>query len=205
MEDTRMAEWLRAAEPPTHRNWSHETDAIRDQYARGTREALRNLWREVDRAITELCDEQPPASPEGPRRLARMFPMGGHGGIGPGLQNFRVDQETGEYSDNSWCFSARVVRRSNVQQAWGFDIRLQLRGETGPPGNMDNIEIADVQTSAGEVRMVGSKWRCVVPASCHQVTFTGESLVIAAPIGGVSVSKSTAQLRITPSFEGEGE
>jgi len=202
-EDKKMHDWLRAAEPPTHQEWTHTTDSIGECYSRGTATELRKLFREIDQGIMDLCDELPPETSEGPSRLANLFPIGGPGGNRGGSQIFRVDQEDAKYENSVWDFSARVTRRGSENRPWKFDIALQVKGETGSPSMDDTIEIDSIIPSAGEAQNLGSRWRCVVPAAVPEVTFLGSSVTIES-INGVDVNRSTILLGVHPSYE-EGE
>ena len=82
--------FLRAAEPPSHNRWVHDTDLISTGYKPGSKKALDELWRAIDTALVEIADPRVPSREPGPPALARLFRLGGGRDRGPSPHSFDV-------------------------------------------------------------------------------------------------------------------
>ena len=64
--DRAVEEFLRAAEPPAHEEWTHKTDRIRAEYSYGAKTALDDLFGGIEAAIREFVREETVETDEGP-------------------------------------------------------------------------------------------------------------------------------------------
>ncbi len=171
--DEALEEFLRAAEPPGHDNWTYPTDRLRAEYARGSRTALLQLWQEIQRAIRQVCAEAIPESSVGPEGLARLFPLGPRSVQPPGGGLIRVVSQTASFQDGVWTLEVKIRRsRADAAQDWGFAVRAWLDVESGE-GEPVSLTRASVD---GEVAtQSGPWWVCKVPAQKREVTFWAET------------------------------
>ncbi len=172
--DRAMEEFLRSAEPPSHNDWTHATDRLRAEYRQGTRRRLTDLWRELEEAISGICEEQPAETEEGPSRLAQLFPMSGQGGGSHSRRSrFRIERLEAWLEDSTWNLKGRVRRIIDDGTPWSFAVTARLDAETGR-GRI--IPVVHLQTDYGEAGEANHGWRCDVPARVSRVDFVGRAV-----------------------------
>ncbi len=170
--DRAAEHFFRAAEPPSHKEWVGTTDRLRAEYRRGSQSQLQGLWHNMESAIGRLCQEDIPATSEGPERLARMFRIGGRGGGGGGPAKFRVTGVTARLVTGVWHYSGRVSRQSESGGPWEFTVAIWLAGETGKG---DLVPVSRLETNHGEVTLGPVAGTVVVPGHITIVDFSGET------------------------------
>lgn len=170
--DRAAEHFFRAAEPPSHKEWVGTTDRLRAEYRRGAQTQLQGLWRTMESAIGRLCQEDIPATSEGPERLARMFRIGGRGGGGGGSAKFRVTGLNAHLIRGVWHYSGRVTRQSEGGNPWEFTVAMWLAGETGK-GELVPVDL--LEANHGEVTLGPVAGRVVVPGHITRVDFSGET------------------------------
>lgn len=171
--DRAMEEFLRAAEPPSHNDWTHATDRLRAQYRQGAQARLNRLWRELEDNITEICEERPVETEQGPGKLAELFPVSGQGGeVNTRRGMFKVDRLDAWLEAGTWSLSGRVRRLVDNGAPWDFTILAWLDAETGPG---EVIPIAEFQVNAGKARIWRNGWRCDLSPEDGGVRFAGRT------------------------------
>jgi RNA polymerase primary sigma factor len=171
--DRALEEFLRAAEPPSHIDWTHATDRLRAEYRQGAQARLNRLWRELESSIVEICEERPVETDQGPAKLAELFPVSGQGdGIHTRRGMFRVDRLDAWLEDGTWRLSGRVRRLMDDGEPWGFTIVSWLDAETGPG---EVIRIEEFQVEGGQAYTWRNGWKCDVPPEEGRVRFTGRT------------------------------
>ncbi len=129
-EDAAVEAFLRAAEPPAHNRWVHDTDMVRANYLAGSRKQLEALWRAVDDALVEIADPEVPASEPGPPELAKLFAIGSTGPAAGNDHHFDVRPLTHQLTDDTWTIELRA-RRMRSARAWRLDLSVWLDAESG--------------------------------------------------------------------------
>jgi len=171
--DRAMEEFLRAAEPLSHNDWTHATDRLRAEYRQGAQTRLNRLWRELEGNIAEICEERPVETEQGPGKLAELFPVSGQGG---GMHTrrgmFRVDRLDAWFEDGTWSLSGRVRRLMDDGAPWRFTVVAWLDAETGPG---EVVPIADFQVDVGQARIWRNGWRCDLRPEDGGARFTGRT------------------------------
>jgi hypothetical protein len=142
VDDQRLELFLTAAEPPAHDEWTPKTDRIRNDYPRGSRARLKELFEQLNSAIPELCGEKHPTDDRGPVALSKMFPLGGAAGGAPGAVAFRTDFSHALLEDDVWSIDCLITRRSEEARRWRADVSAWLDTESGP---RDALPLATVQ------------------------------------------------------------
>ena len=160
--------FLRAAEPPSHNRWVHETDLISTEYKPGSKKALDELWRAIDTALVEIVDPRVPSREPGPSALARLFRLGGGRDRGPSPHSFDVRYVEHHFDGTHWDVSTRV-RRLRHLRPWRVDVAVWLDGDSG---RGERLPILGVYTDAvadvdlGDERMA----RVTLDPSVREVT-----------------------------------
>jgi len=165
-----MEEFLRAAEPPSHNDWTHATARLRAEYRQGSQTRLNNLWRELENRIVDIFEEDIELE-RGPARLAELFPFSAqaeskHNGRG----KFHIDDLDARLEDGVWSLSGRVIRIASDDGSWSFTVVTRLDAETGLG---EVITIADLRTDHGELYRTQNGWQCDVPSEIEEVSFVG--------------------------------
>jgi transcriptional regulator with XRE-family HTH domain len=158
-DDARRAEeFLRAAEPPSHDDWTY-TRRVRQRYVQGGKKALTNfeatIRREVHRVLAVEVDEQP----DGPRDLARRFRFGEP----PNPERAPAVAVTSWVvnGDGAWEVEGAVRLRGDLRRNVSGKLQLRFLGETGGTSRVKWHELTAVGPGAA-------------------VADDGETLVIAA-------------------------
>lgn len=193
--DEALERFLRAAEPPAHNQWIAGTDEIQTKYRRGAKARFDALWRALDGAIVEMCEQLPPPTGEGPSALARLFPLGGTGGGRPDGQKFRVDRLEASLVDGVWRFSGRVVRQRTGEDPWSFTVTVWLDGETG---RGEKLRIGELRVEGAAVRGVGESAECDVVPDLREVTFEGETEAVTEDLGLPDLRRTRIRVEVHP-------
>lgn len=192
--------FLRASEPPAHDDWDL-TDAVRTRYQQGGLARLRELQSAVRGAIADICEEDVPASAQGPALLARLLPLGRKGGQSkpPGPQ-FRTEFNEGSFSEDRWRVQGTVTRLRG-EGPWQTTVRLSLDVESGRP---EPVELESCQASAGgEGLTVHSRQESAVvavPWDTDEFTF----VALTSPLTDSDARRTRIDADIRPRL-GEGE
>jgi len=173
--DGDLEEFLRTAEPPSHREWT-ATQKVRVEYLRGSKSRLDTLFRDIDNGISELCEEPRSATTDGPAELARLFPLGGRGG-GPvgGQSKFRVTQLQAQLDEDlTWSFSGHVTRHDS-EGPWICDIKLWMDAETG---RGEILVIDELTSSDAKIKLNDKFGCCEVASGTDEIRFSGKSKAV---------------------------
>lgn len=185
--DEALEEFLRAAEPPAHSEWTSRTERIKAEYGHGFRKALDGLFAQIESAIRELTREEVTESDEGPDALKRLFPLPGSGAP-VREETFRLADAGAALEARTWEFNGRFIRKpvddADRRLDWGFDIALYLdqEGSGASTARGERVPIRDLHVSEGAafdaVDADGSV-RVNVSAGASEVSFSGSSTELA--------------------------
>jgi len=188
--DQALEEFLRAAEPPAHSEWTHTTERIRAEYAQGFRTALVDMFAQIDAAARELTREEVVDSDEGPDALKRLFPMPGVGAT-VREESYRLAGAEARLEGDRWIFTGRYVRKlvDDQDSPWAFRVGLFLDQESaGGSAKGDRVPLTEFQASgpatAGPISSDGSV-SVSVPAGALEVPFSGRSEPVDVPAHGL--------------------
>jgi hypothetical protein len=189
--DEVIEDFLRSAEPPQHNDWLHNTNNIRSRYQQGSKARLTELWAAIERSTGEMCRRDAPLEDEGPKMLAKLFPVGKGAVPPPPKGKFNVRVERGDFADGVWTVQASVVRRSGVGP-WRAEGAMKLEAETGAGVP---LVITDVTAGSGVASWPQSgkgQFVVAVPADTDDVHITVNA---SAPTNETGVSKR-ARMRV---------
>jgi hypothetical protein len=188
-EDQAAEEFLRAAEPPAHTEWTHKTERIKAEYKAGAKGAVDGLFTSVEQAIRELARDEEVESDEGPDALRKLFPLPGVGDLEP-APYYRIHDPEGRLDDNRWEFGARYSRKEPQDDPWMFRVTLVIDQEgSGGRAAGERVPIASLSASdPSDVRGPEADESFVVtaPGDLLEVAFSGRSREIRdLPAGGL--------------------
>lgn len=185
--DQAAEEFLRAAEPPAHTEWTHKTERIKAEYKTGGKGAIDGLFASIDQAIRELATDDEIETDEGPDALRKLFPIPGVGNLEP-KPYYRLHDPQGHLKDSRWEFGARYSRKEPQDDSWTFRVLLVIDQEgTGGPakGVKVPIELLSVSTEA-DLRgpEPDGSFLVRVAGNTREVEFSGRSQAIEDLPGG---------------------
>jgi hypothetical protein len=175
--DEALEEFLRAAEPPAHAEWTPATERIKAEYKQGGKKTLDALFAGIEVALNELTREEVEESDDGPDQLKRLFPLPG---TGTALREptYRLS-DAGAYLDGlSWTFSGRFGRKSEDKDgAWRFRVAMFLDQEGSGAGSARGMRVPIATFGADDGTVIGpasdGTFEVGVPAGVESVRFHG--------------------------------
>lgn len=195
-EDRAIEEFLRAAEPPEHREWTAKTDRMAASYLAGAGTTLDRLWNDIRDAVRGMTEHAETTGEELPERLRRLFPIAPEGGGPPPPPATRLEDVEARLVAGDWRFNGRY-RIQDAPRDWSFRVRLILDEETG---HGERATVTELQADSGEPagpRADGS-WIVTVPAGTTEVSFSGiapaDTLLPAGAVGRTRIRLSAQQV-----------
>jgi hypothetical protein len=186
--DRAVEEFLRAAEPPAHQDWTHRTERIKAEYQPGAKAALDGLFRDIERIIRELSREEEIESDEGPDALKKLFPLPGLGATAP-TPYYRLGDTQASLEGSEWTFSATYARKEPQDRPWTFRVALHLDQESpGSSAAGERVPIASLEAPGCSVTGPEPDGTMLVesPGGITEVRFSGRSSPIdQLPAGGL--------------------
>lgn len=170
--DKALEQFLRASEPPSHNEWVPGTDRLRAEYNQGATARFTELWRKLDEAIIELCEETITDTKAGPQKLAELFPISGKGGGTLEKEKFRVSELNAYLEGEVWKFSGKVKCMSQKVPLWSITVGICLVGETG---SGEYLAIENISFPGRVPVRKGKKWFCDVPEGTREIGFEGNT------------------------------
>lgn len=197
--DRAIDEFLRAAEPPSHKEWT-STQALKQRYQRGYSSVLERLEQDVNEVLRGIITPTPERGERGPDKLRKRFPIGHRtGGPPPGRGKLPLSIQSmqANYIDGRWEFGAQVtLKEPNEVAAWNASVVLWAVGEDG--SRIDELSIDDVTVNREEISVA------LLP---KEVTFHSPSSIIEFEFTGKTksdVTESDSQLgRVELEVQGE--
>jgi hypothetical protein len=177
--DRALEAFLRAAEPPEHDQWT-TTVRLKEEYQRGYRKALDDLFEAVRRALRDAVSERISTGTVGPDLLARKFPIGPREGGGRSKVPFHFRNLSGALNaDGAWSFSGEVWADLERPHAWEVVIDLRFGAEDARQdgtGLIRDFAIDALGKRAGiEWRVYDGRAIVRLPPTVDRFRFTGES------------------------------
>ena len=196
--DDIIEDFLRAAEPPAHNDWSHGTNNLRSNYQPGAKARLDELWNKLSLSVLDACRSIPPPEKEGPKALARYFKLGGGPGPTPTAQKFRVHLANVELVGGRWVASGNV-KRLRGDRPWAIDLSLWLEGETGQGERLRVTELSGSEDEVEVKKRPDGSGMLTVPAATSEAGFS----LSAEPgpgsdIGTGLLARTRARLTVRP-------
>tara|TARA_Y100000590_G_scaffold433350_1_gene550330 strand:+ start:1853 stop:3838 length:1986 start_codon:yes stop_codon:yes gene_type:complete len=113
--------FLRASEPVTHDGWRTDQARLKDQYSRGYKKAIDNIYTDIENNIKATLGTPVTHQGEGPPELKRLFQMGGGGGGAP--RQFTFNKPKASFDGSIWAFSRRIRKTEDNGRPWILNLR----------------------------------------------------------------------------------
>lgn len=203
--DREVERFLRYAEPPEHDDWQ-STENLREQYQRGFRTALDEMFDTLRDGLRHLVSQTDGSGGSLTNRVRKRFPIHGGqarpSGASPEVV-FDIESVSG-FADERWTFTGRIEPLEEEFAGWTAEVTLAGVGEDGT--QYDDITIASLDAAHPDVtaRCEDGIGRLTAGPEADHVEFEGESERIGD--GDVrSGQVGETQLEIRAELETEGE
>jgi len=161
-EFSRVEHFLRAAEPPAHDEWRHDTRAIKQNYAsHGAKRKIDRFDNAVMSTIRDLISVPAEKGGQLPKNLLKHLRFGNNSG-GPETQKFMtVTGADARVIDDTWKFKARCRRVSESENPWDVTVQLKYAADGGAGDDVnaidsltcDEAESVEIKNGVGRVRV----------------------------------------------------
>lgn len=183
--DHEIDRFLRYAEPPDHDEWE-STENLREQYQRGFRTALDEMFDTVRDGLRHLVSKRTQNEDALSDRVLKRFPIHGNGSgrhsIASPTRVFDITSYS-RFEDDHWTFGGTIEPLEDEFEGWRATISLAGVGEDG--SRYDHLPIADVAVDDDAVTINQSNHDVVLVGddTATSVEFTGTS----EPVGSSHV------------------
>ncbi len=187
--DEAVEAFLRAAEPPAHNRWVHDTDMVRSNYRPGAKKQLDALWRAIDNALVDIADPEVPTREPGPPELAKLFAVGSSGDPLGADHRFDIRPASHRLVDGVWTIELGAIRLQR-RKPWRIDLSVWLDADSGrgePLALTDVVATVPITTS----RLAPHHLHIDVGAEHGETRLT-----LTVPVNGRSRHRHTARLRV---------
>lgn len=147
--DREIDRFLRFAEPPEHDEWE-STENLREQYQRGFRKALDDMFGTMRDGLRHLISKNATGETLSDN-VRKRFPIHGTGSprstSSPAEPAFEIQSSSG-FKDGYWTFSGRLEVLEDEFEEWEVEITLTRVGEDG--SKSDNVPVESLKVEVGE-------------------------------------------------------
>jgi hypothetical protein len=204
--DHEIDRFLRSAEPPDHDEWE-STENLREQYKRGFRTALDEMFDTVRDGLRHLVSNRHQNESALSERVLKRFPIHGSGSSRHSIASPTNVFDLTSYSyfeDDRWQFGGTITPTEDDFESWTVTISLAGIGEDG--ARYDDIPIEGVETNSAAVtvNLKGDTAVIIGDSDATEVDFSGESESIAnATVIRGDVGETQLELEAELELEGE--
>jgi len=175
--DDEIDRFLRFAEPPDHDEWI-STENLREQYKRGFRTALDDMFDSLREALRHLVANRERDTEEISDRVLKRFPIHGSSSRRPSIADPSPAFELTSFStfeDNRWKFGGTIETLEEEFDRWTVDVSLTGIGEDGSQYTQIPIELLDAEDQSVTVNIDGDIATLIGESSATKVEFSGAS------------------------------
>ncbi len=176
--DIEVDRFLRFAEPPEHDEWE-STENLREQYQRGFRTAIEDMFGTVRDGLRHLVAKSDGGGDALSDSVLNRFPI--HGGGTPRRRNaaspsqvFEIESSS-QFEGDRWVFSGRIEPTVEEFDGWTADISLTGMGEDG--SSYEDVPVESLSVDDDSVTTVHENGtaRLIADEQLDEVAFEGES------------------------------
>jgi hypothetical protein len=174
--DREIDRFLRSAEPPEHDEWE-STENLREQYQRGFRTALDDMFSTVRDGLRHLIAQNTSTDTLSDNVLNR-FPI--HGDATPRSTRsptepaFEIDSSS-QFTGDHWSFSGRIEVLAEEFDGWSAQLSLTGIGEDGSRYDDIPVEEFEIDADTGVTTALEDGTVHVRADDVTTVTFNGRS------------------------------
>ncbi len=194
--DLEIDRFLRFSEPPEHDEWI-STENLREQYKRGFRTALDDMFETTRDGLRHLISRNDGSADALSNKVLKQFPiheerMRKRSAASPSSV-FEIDSNS-EYDNGRWRFEGQIEPLEEDYEGWTAEISMQGIGEDG--ATSETIHIDAVRVSSEDVNVDCENGTARLIANSHDslVQFEGESKRVEDETG-VTVGETRLEIR----------
>jgi RNA polymerase primary sigma factor len=179
----RAEQFLRAAEPPAHDEWIHDTKRMKDEYKTyGTRKLLADFEKAIREAVSKIVsvpDEEGGQLPKAILKYLRFSSVGGGGND----HYMSVTHERAFVREGRWQFRAKCRRIRATDSPWHVSVSLRY-GRDG--GGADALHAIGTLSADGATRTLVKNGDGLIefPASVSSAFIEGDTEPVLMPAAG---------------------
>lgn len=206
--DREVDRFLRFAEPPEHDEWE-STENLRDQYKRGFRTALDDMFGTLRDGLRHLVAQSTGAGDELSDRVLKRFPIHGEGSprFDGEIPSRLFDIDTNSYFDgDQWQFEGNIATVEDEPVRIAADVSMTAIGEDGSRFEDVPIESLEVEHDDATVTANDETVRFVVDTPVDELAFAGRSQLVEDSdflSGKIGETQLTIQAELHESDDGE--
>ncbi|KAB7518826.1 hypothetical protein [Halosegnis rubeus] len=174
--DREVDRFLRFAEPPEHDEWE-STENLREQYQRGFRMALDNMFGTLRDGLRHLISKGGNNDSLSDNVLNR-FPIHGSGAprstVSSAEPAFEIDSSS-RFNGDAWEISGRIRVLAEEFDRWSADISLTGVGEDGSRYDDISIDFIETEQSGVTVSYDDGEVRLIIDEAVDELSFSGRS------------------------------
>lgn len=187
--DLEVDRFLRSSEPPEHDEWT-STENLREQYKRGFRTALDDMFETTRDGLRHLISRNDGSADALSDKVLKRFPiheerMRGRSAPSPSSV-FEIDSNS-EYDNGRWRFGGQIEPLEDEFEDWTAKISMQEIGEDGATSEQVPIDTVRVSSDEATVDYEDGVARVVAGSDESLLQFEGES----QPVEDESASQVT--------------
>lgn len=175
ISDEAIDQFLRAAEPPAHDEWTHTTNRLHTEYLSGSQARLKDLWARLDALVAKTFRTKAKDGEEGPEKLRKLFPIGKKP-TPPAGPRLRLTISAGALHGDEWEVTVRLSRSAeSPPTSWKAAVVAHFDAESGGSSPLD-ITAASCDGADASVEIIDGQAVVTVeaPATSASVTFTAK-------------------------------
>ena len=179
--DREIDRFLRFAEPPDHDEWE-STENLREEYQRGFRMAIDDMFGTVRDGLRHLVAESSPDESMLSEQVLKRFPIHGRGQPRvdrPQVRVFEFDSHS-RFDDDRWQFGGRIVPVVEEYDGWSAEVALTGIGEDGSSYDAIPIESITVDEESVTTTITDGEAHISVKGDIGELEFEGKSHAIGA-------------------------
>ena len=149
--DLEIDRFLRFSEPPEHDEWT-STENLREQYKRGFRTALDDMFETTRDGLRHLISRNDGSADALSDKVLKRFPIHEERmrsrSVSTPSSVFEIDSNS-EYDDDRWRFEGQIEPLEEEFEGWTAEISMQGIGEDG--ATSEHVPIDTVRVSSDDV------------------------------------------------------
>jgi hypothetical protein len=195
--DQEVDRFLRFAEPPEHDDWE-STENLREQYQRGFRTALDNMFDTLRDGLRHLIAQSESSGNPLSKKVLGRFPIHDERVRRRSVANpspaFDIESSSG-FREEQWEFSGNIEVLEEEFEGWSAEISMQGVGEDG--ATFEEIPIEEISTSSLDtsVNYENGTARIVAGEGVTKLEFEGVSSPVVQGDDDLVVGETQLEIR----------
>ncbi len=174
--DREIDRFLRFAEPPDHDEWE-STENLREEYQRGFRMAIDDMFGTVRDGLRHLVAKSDPDESMLSEQVLKRFPIHGRGQPRVDrkqVQVFEFDSHS-RFDGDRWQFGGRISPLVEEYDGWSAEVALTGIGEDGSSYDAIPIESIVVEADGVTTTIADGEGHISVESEIGELRFEGQS------------------------------